>query len=81
MEVEDVEDVSRALVLPDTKKYYQLASEVFGPDVETLVQEEDTQPITGNRFTIASSFLLVFIVYLLFVIVSVSVNSSVSVSE
>jgi U5 small nuclear ribonucleoprotein component len=28
------------------KKYYPSASEVYGPDVETLVQEEDTQPIT-----------------------------------
>ena len=28
------------------KKYYPSASEVYGPGVETLVQEEDTQPLT-----------------------------------
>lgn len=30
----------------DDKKYYPLASEVYGPGVETLVQEEDAQPLT-----------------------------------
>jgi 116 kDa U5 small nuclear ribonucleoprotein component len=38
--------MSRAIVLQEDKKYYPDASEVFGADVETLVQEEDTQPLT-----------------------------------
>jgi U5 small nuclear ribonucleoprotein component len=28
------------------KEYYPSAEEVYGPDVETLVQEEDAQPLT-----------------------------------
>ena len=34
------------IVLHEDKKYYPDASEVFGENVETLVQEEDTQPLT-----------------------------------
>ncbi|KAJ2855194.1 hypothetical protein GGI22_004222 [Coemansia erecta] len=34
------------IVLHEDKKYYPEASEVFGPGVETLVQEEDTQALT-----------------------------------
>ncbi|EDO37021.1 predicted protein [Nematostella vectensis] len=34
------------IVLHEDKKYYPTAEEVYGPDVETLVQEEDTQPLT-----------------------------------
>ena len=45
----DADEDSRALALPDTKKYYPLATEVFGEEVETLVQEEDAQPITGTH--------------------------------
>lgn len=37
---------SMAIVLHEDKKYYPTAGEVFGPDVETIVHEEDTQPIT-----------------------------------
>ena len=44
----DAEEAKRALVLPDTKKYYPTARETFGPEVETLVQEEDTQALTGE---------------------------------
>jgi U5 small nuclear ribonucleoprotein component len=33
-------------VLHEDKKYYPTAEEVYGPDVETLVQEEDTQPLS-----------------------------------
>nr|CAG4640617.1 EOG090X00RJ [Eulimnadia texana] len=35
-----------AVVLHEDKKYYPSALEVYGPDVETLVQEEDAQPLT-----------------------------------
>ncbi len=37
---------STAIVLHEDKKYYPTAMEVYGPGVETLVQEEDAQPIT-----------------------------------
>ena len=34
------------IVLQEDKKYYPTAMEVYGEEVETTVQEEDTQPIT-----------------------------------
>eukprot|EP00123_Amoebidium_parasiticum_P017643 comp23931_c0_seq1/m.42255 comp23931_c0_seq1/g.42255 ORF comp23931_c0_seq1/g.42255 comp23931_c0_seq1/m.42255 type:complete len:133 (-) comp23931_c0_seq1:2772-3170(-) len=47
MELEGVTEVtSTAIVLHEDKKYYPTAEEVYGADVETLVQEEDTQPLT-----------------------------------
>ncbi|KAL9088745.1 MAG: hypothetical protein Q9165_006054 [Trypethelium subeluteriae] len=44
MEVD--EGPSNAVVLHEDKQYYPTAQQVYGPDVETLVQEEDTQPLT-----------------------------------
>ena len=41
----------RLSVLHEDKKYYPTAEEVYGPDVETIVHEEDTQPLTGNFFS------------------------------
>lgn len=38
--------VHNAVVLHEDKKYYPTAEEVYGPDVETLVQEEDAQPLS-----------------------------------
>ena len=35
-----------AVVLHEDKKYYPTALEVYGPEVETLIQEEDAQPLT-----------------------------------
>lgn len=35
-----------AIVLHEDKQYYPEASEVFGAGVETMVEEEDHQPIT-----------------------------------
>ena len=35
---------SMAIVLDD--KYYPTAGEVYGPDVEIIIHEEDTQPLT-----------------------------------
>ncbi|KAA1471418.1 Calreticulin-domain-containing protein [Dentipellis sp. KUC8613] len=35
-----------AVVLHEDKQYYPSASDVYGADVETLVQEEDAQPLT-----------------------------------
>lgn len=48
------------IVLHEDKQYYPRASQVYGEDVETLVQEEDTQPlfepivkpISTERFTL-----------------------------
>ncbi|PAA94442.1 hypothetical protein BOX15_Mlig022914g2, partial [Macrostomum lignano] len=40
------EDSEMRVVLHEDKKYYPSAAEVYGPDVETLVQEEDAQPLT-----------------------------------
>nr|GAT59805.1 predicted protein [Mycena chlorophos] len=38
--------VHNAVVLHEDKQYYPSASDVYGPDVETMVQEEDAQPLT-----------------------------------
>eukprot|EP00297_Palpitomonas_bilix_P001843 CAMPEP_0113882254 /NCGR_PEP_ID=MMETSP0780_2-20120614/8845_1 /TAXON_ID=652834 /ORGANISM="Palpitomonas bilix" /LENGTH=977 /DNA_ID=CAMNT_0000869233 /DNA_START=47 /DNA_END=2980 /DNA_ORIENTATION=+ /assembly_acc=CAM_ASM_000599 len=35
-----------AIVLHEDKKYYPSAEEVYGPEVETRVEDEDTQPLT-----------------------------------
>ncbi|KAG6884667.1 hypothetical protein C0993_009156 [Termitomyces sp. T159_Od127] len=35
-----------AVILHENKQYYPSASEVYGPDVETMVQEEDAQPLS-----------------------------------
>eukprot|EP00003_Mantamonas_plastica_P018092 TRINITY_DN2971_c0_g1_i2.p1 TRINITY_DN2971_c0_g1~~TRINITY_DN2971_c0_g1_i2.p1 ORF type:complete len:952 (-),score=335.58 TRINITY_DN2971_c0_g1_i2:2916-5771(-) len=37
---------SNAIVLHEDKKYYNTAEEVYGEDVETLVEDEDSAPIT-----------------------------------
>ena len=52
-------DGRMAVVLHEDKKYYPSAEEVYGPDVETLVQEEDTQalavpivaPVVSKKFS------------------------------
>lgn len=43
--VVDEEKISRAVVLHEDKRYYPTALQVYGPDVETIVQEEDAQPL------------------------------------
>lgn len=40
------EPIHNAIVLHEDKQYYPSASDVYGADVETLVQEEDAQPLT-----------------------------------
>lgn len=37
---------SQAIVLPDDKHYYPSAEQIFGPDTEVLVEEEDAQQIS-----------------------------------
>lgn len=44
--VEDMDVAPMSVVLHEDKRYYPDALEVFGPDVETIVQEEDTQALT-----------------------------------
>jgi len=59
MEV-DEDGPSNAVILHEDKQYYPSASQVYGPDVETLVQEEDTQtlqqpivaPVERKKFTV-----------------------------
>lgn len=43
---EDMETNTMAIVLHEDKRYYPSAAEVFGPDVETIVHEEDDQALT-----------------------------------
>ncbi|KAI9784760.1 MAG: hypothetical protein M1839_001490 [Geoglossum umbratile] len=45
MEVDD-EGPSNAVILHEDKQYYPTAQQVYGPDVEALVQEEDAQPLS-----------------------------------
>lgn len=39
-------DMQMAVVLHEDKRYYPTSMEVFGPDVEAIVHEEDTQALT-----------------------------------
>jgi hypothetical protein len=45
---EDMDDGAEQMqvVLHEDKKYYPTSEEVYGPDVEIIVHEEDTQPLT-----------------------------------
>ena len=43
---EEEEVASQAVVLHEDKQYYPSAADVYGPEVETIVQEEDAQPLT-----------------------------------
>lgn len=46
-QVEDVDEdnLETAVVLHEDKKYYPTADEVYGKETETLVMEEDAQPL------------------------------------
>lgn len=46
MDPDDDEIPQNQVVLHEDKKYYPTAEEVYGPEVETIVHEEDTQPLT-----------------------------------
>ncbi|KAI8820180.1 P-loop containing nucleoside triphosphate hydrolase protein [Fimicolochytrium jonesii] len=46
MSLMHVDEPTTQIVLHEDKKYYATAEEIYGPDVETLVQEEDTQLLT-----------------------------------
>ncbi|KAK3362633.1 P-loop containing nucleoside triphosphate hydrolase protein [Lasiosphaeria hispida] len=45
MEIDD-DGPSNAVILHEDKQYYPTAAQVYGEDVETMVQEEDAQPLT-----------------------------------
>lgn len=45
MEQDEDEEEESAIVLHEDKKYYPTAEEVFGAETETLVMEEDAQPL------------------------------------
>lgn len=45
-QLEHVQKSEARIVLHEDKKYYLAASEVYGRGVETLVQDEDTQPLS-----------------------------------
>jgi U5 small nuclear ribonucleoprotein component len=55
----DDDDADNRIVLHEDKKYYPTPEEVYGPDVEALIQEEDTQalaqpiiePIKNKKFS------------------------------
>lgn len=59
------EGPSNAIVLHEDKQYYPTAQQVYGPDVETLVQEEDTQslaqpiiaPVEQRKFAVQEAHL------------------------
>ncbi|MDI1488194.1 MAG: hypothetical protein OHK93_007468 [Ramalina farinacea] len=42
----DEDGPSNAVVLHEDKQYYPTAAQTYGPDVETMVQEEDAQPLS-----------------------------------
>ncbi|RMD41576.1 hypothetical protein DV735_g3544, partial [Chaetothyriales sp. CBS 134920] len=42
----DEQAPSNAVILHEDKQYYPTASQVYGEDVETMVQDEDAQPLT-----------------------------------
>jgi U5 small nuclear ribonucleoprotein component len=42
---EDAGPSSNAIVLQEDKQYYPSAEDVYGKDTETLVMEEDAQPL------------------------------------
>jgi len=45
-EADNEMEESQAVVLHEDKKYYPTAQEIYGPDVETVVHEEDEQALT-----------------------------------
>ena len=59
----DEDGPSNAVVLHEDKQYYPTAEQVYGPGVETMVQEEDAQPLSQpiiapvvqKKFTIQES--------------------------
>lgn len=43
--MEEADTQPMQIVLHEDKTYYPSALQVYGPDVETIVQEEDAQPL------------------------------------
>jgi hypothetical protein len=51
---EEEEETETAVVLHEDKKYYPTAEETFGKETETLVMEEDAQPLEVRSLVDAS---------------------------
>lgn len=51
---EEEEVSAQAVVLHEDKQYYPSAADVYGPEVETIVQEEDAQPLTQPIIQVGS---------------------------
>ena len=49
------ENLETAVVLHEDKKYYPTADEVYGKETETLVMEEDAQPLEVSPKRLAST--------------------------
>lgn len=47
---EEEEEPGTSIVLHEDKKYYPTAEETFGAETETLVMEEDAQPLEVIRY-------------------------------
>lgn len=43
---DDTEGSSNAIILHEDKQYYPTAQQIYGEDVEVLVQDEDAQPLS-----------------------------------
>ncbi|OJJ63226.1 hypothetical protein ASPSYDRAFT_86867 [Aspergillus sydowii CBS 593.65] len=62
-ELMEVDGPSNAVILHEDKQYYPSAQQIYGENVETLVQEEDSQPlsepiiapVTQKKFSIEES--------------------------
>ena len=50
---EDEEEGAGAVVLHEDKKYYPTAQEVYGKETETLVMDEDAQPLEVQILSIS----------------------------
>ena len=48
-QVDDEDNLETAVVLHEDKKYYPTADEVYGKETETLVMEEDAQPLEVTK--------------------------------
>lgn len=59
MEEDDAGEPGSQIVLHEDKKYYPTAEETFGAETETLVMEEDAQPLE-----VSDSFQILILLWL-----------------
>lgn len=58
-QVDDEDNLETAVVLHEDKKYYPTADEVYGKETETLVMEEDAQPLEVTKPAVQSTLRLI----------------------